>query len=102
MTRFRRIDAKLSPHARAGHGLDPSLSVYREESTTPQNGASDSIIQFSLHYDVAQSKLTIHLQHATNLPRVYDSNGYPVQCDPLVVLHLEPDRGDIIMTITSS
>ena len=94
MTRFRRIDAKSSPHARAGHGLDPSLSVYREESTTPQNGASDSIIQFSLHYDVAQSKLTIHLQHATNLPRVYDSNGYPVQCDPLAVLHLEPDRGD--------
>ena len=36
MTRFRRIDAKSSPHARAGHGLDPSLSVYREESTTPQ------------------------------------------------------------------
>ena len=43
---------------------------------------------------MAQSKLTIHLQHATNLPRVYDSNGYPVQCDPLAVLHLEPDRGD--------
>ena len=99
-TRFHCVDVKSTPHVSLG--LDSSLSVYREESTTPLNGARDSkdtaIIQFSLHYDVAQSKLTIHLQHATNLPRMYDTNGYPVQCDPLVVLHLEPERGDTLQS----
>ena len=89
MTRFRHVNVESSCHV---SGPDQSLSVYREESA---NGTSDdAIVQFSLHYDVAQSKLRVNLQQAMNLPKTYDCNGYPVQCDPLVVLHLEPERGD--------
>lgn len=75
-------------------GLSPG-----SESITAQplseEGASNknAIIQFFLHHDVMHSKLTVHLQCASNLPKKYDRNGI-LQCDTFVTLHLEPDRGD--------
>ena len=61
-----------------------------------EGGASmnkNAVIQFFLHHDVMHSKLTVHLQCASNLPGKYDRNGL-LQCDTFVTLHLEPDRGD--------
>ena len=81
----------------------PGLPVYREKaastltsSNTPAGGPDnqDPIVQFSLHYDIQQSKLRVNLQYATNLPKAYCKRGSPVQCDPFVMLHLEPDRED--------
>ena len=56
---------------------------------------NNAIIQFFLHHDVMHSKLTVHLQCASNLPREHDRNGF-LQCDSFVTLHLEPDRGDTL------
>ena len=70
------------------------LPVYREKAVDTNDQGSDSkdpIIQFSLHYDVHQSKLRVHLQHASNLPEEF-CRGMPAQCDPYVMLQLEPDR----------
>ena len=82
----------------------PGLPVYREKAVSPLASSSaaaggnrdnrDPIVQFSLHYDIQQSKLRVTLQHATNLPKAYCKRGSPVQCDPFVMLHLEPDRED--------
>ena len=81
----------------------PELPVYREKAVSmlvssdttaghPDN--QDSIVQFSLHYDIQQSKLRVYLQCATNLPKAYCKQEGPVQCDPFVMLHLEPNRED--------
>ena len=90
----------------------PGLPVYREKAAVsplaltlstksqPQAQAQDDatddsqdpIVQFSLHYDIQQSKLRVNLQYATNLPKAYCKRGSPVQCDTFVMLHLEPDR----------
>ena len=81
----------------------PGLPVYREKAASTLTSSNtlagdpdnqDSIVQFSLHYDIQQSKLRVHLQYATNLPKAYCKRGSPVQCDPFVMLHLEPDRDD--------
>ena len=82
----------------------PGLPVYREKAVSTLTSSStqaqgdpdnqDSVVQFSLHYDIQQSKLRVNLQYATNLPKAYCKRGSPVQCDPFVMLHLEPDRGD--------
>ena len=52
----------------------------------------DAIVQFSVYYDVSQSRLRVHLQQASNLPRKYDRNECLVQYDPFVMLLLDPDR----------
>lgn len=82
-----------------------SLPVYREKSlrVVPQNGAdkvtaADPVIQFSLHYDIHQSKLRIELQHALNLPKTYSRSRSVHRCDPFVLLHLEPDRDDTLQS----
>ena len=78
----------------------PSLPVYREKALRAQTASSESkipIIQFSLHYDIHQSKLRVQLQHATDLPKVFH-RGRPVRCDPFVMLHLEPDRQDTLQS----
>ena len=83
----------------------PGLPVYREKavslltsSSTPAGDSADvnqdPIVQFSLHYDIQQSKLRVNLQYATNLPKAYCKRGSPVQCDTFVMVHLEPDRED--------
>ena len=69
-----------------------SLQAHRKESLNDLSNSA--IVQFSLHYDVTQSKLRVHLQHASNLPKTYDCKGNLVQCDPLIMLHLEPDKED--------
>ena len=70
-----------------------SVTLYREKAVDPQK---EAMIQFSLQYDLNQSKLNVHLQHATNLP--IDGNPELSQCDPFVMLHLEPDREDIFQS----
>ena len=78
-------------------------SVYREKSLRRQKCIEldlsainlDPTIQFSLHYDVLQSKLRIHLEYAADLPKE-NLFGMPVRCDPFVILHLEPDREDTL------
>lgn len=75
----------------------PGLPVYREKSVRLQNASGedpDPIIQFSLHYDIHQSKLRVHVQHASYLPKTPVHKGQPVQCDPFVMMHLEPERED--------
>ena len=81
----------------------PGLPVYTEKaastltsSNTPAGDPDnqDPIVQFTLHYDILQSKLRVYLQHATNLPEVFCKQGSLEQCDPFVMLHLEPDRED--------
>ena len=75
-------------------------SVYREKTLRHQKCIDlpdqlDPTIQFSLHYDVLQSKLRIHLEYAADLPKE-NLLGMPVRCDPFVILHLEPDREDTL------
>ena len=64
-----------------------SLTMYREKAI---DLTKDAIVQFSLQYDTHQSKLRVDLQYASNLMGF--CNGDPIQCDPLVKLHLEPDN----------
>ena len=87
---------------KAIHYSVPGLPVYREKAVSSLTSSReapgdpdnrDAIVQFSLHYDIQQSKLRVHLQYATNLPKAY-VRGSPIQCDPFVMLHLEPDRED--------
>ena len=68
-----------------------TLPMYRENSLNPDT--NDPLVQFSLHYDVHQSKLRVHLQHALNLPQEF-SKGLPMECDPFMMLHLEPHKDD--------
>ena len=76
-------------------------SVYREKTLGRQKSIDlsdhpvDPTIQFSLHYDVLQSKLRIHLEYAADLPKEF-LLGMSVRCDPFVILHLEPDREDTL------
>ena len=80
----------------------PGLPVYRERAIkgTTNGGAGvdgkkTPIVQFSLHYDIQKSKLSVSLHHAVDLPVVYftgTSTSSSVRCDPFVMLHLEPDR----------
>lgn len=75
-------------------------SMYREKTLRHQKSIDlsdhlDPTIQFSLHYDVLQSKLRIHLEYAADLPKEF-LLGMPVRCDPFVILHLEPDREDTL------
>lgn len=82
----------------------PGLPVYREKSVKLQNGSGenpDPIIQFSLHYDIHQFKLRVHLQHASNLPKTPVHKGQPVRCDPFMMLHLEPEREDTLQSEVS-
>lgn len=51
-------------------------------------------LQFSLHYDVQQSTLMVHLHHASNLP-AKDRQG---TSDPFVVLHLVPNKEEIFQS----
>ena len=71
-----------------------SPRMYREKAIDPQK---DAMIQFSLHYDLSQSKLRVHLQYASNLLM----EGNPEMCNPFVILHLEPDREDIFQSKVS-
>ena len=75
----------------------PAVPVYREIATATKNDTDlvkkNSIMEFSLHYDVRQSKLRVRLLNASDLPLELH-RGSPVQCDPFVVLHLEPNRED--------
>ena len=83
----------------------PGLPVYREKVVSPLTASvkssrkqsdpdyQDAIVQFSLHYDIQQSKLRVYLQYATKLPKAL-YKGSLVQCDPFVMVHLEPDRED--------
>ena len=64
-----------------------------KKSVEQSASENNAIIQFFLHHDVMHSKLTVHLQSASNLPWECDSNK-SLQCDSFVTLHLEPDRGD--------
>ena len=76
--------------------------VYREKGTStttcnaPAGDPDDQnpIMQFMLHYDIQQSKLTVHLHYA----KVFCKRGNSVRCDPFVILHLEPDRKDIFQS----
>jgi hypothetical protein len=93
LRRFRESSDSLS---------SPSgSSVYREKTLRHQkcidlpDNHLDPTIQFSLHYDVLQSKLRIHLEYAADLPKE-NLLGMPVRCDPFVILHLEPDREDTL------
>ena len=84
------------------------VPVYRERVLNmPQNDDTDGaskdqpIVQFSLHHDIQQSKLRVHLQHATDLPKDYSTSGdvsVPERCDSFVMLHLEPDRQDTLQS----
>ena len=75
----------------AGQHHFPYLPVYREKTVN----INDPIIQFSLHYDVQHLKLRVHLQHASNLLKEsLHRRLMSAQCDPYVMLHLEPDRED--------
>ena len=51
------------------------------------NSIADSEIKFSLCLD--QSRLTVRLRRAKNLPKEFRKD---MHCDPFVVLHLEPSR----------
>ena len=51
------------------------------------------MVNFSLRFHHDQSKLTVHLKEARNLPKECRK-----ECDPFVVLHLEPDREDTFQT----
>ena len=60
------------------------------EKSVVEASNNNAVIQFFLHHDVMHSKLTVHFQSASNLPKKYDRNGI-LQCDTFVALHLEPD-----------
>lgn len=78
----------------------PTLPVYREKTLNPKElDIKDPVVQFSLHYDVQQSVLRVHLQRASNLS-VKFCKGMPTQCDPFVILHLVPYREDTFQTQT--
>ena len=99
LRRFSLADKEVYDHFSNGHRGSGS-SVYREKSLTRQKSVDmpdhhDPIVQFSLHYDVLQSKLRIHLEYAADLPKEF-LLGMPVRCDPFVILHLEPDRQDTL------
>ena len=77
-----------------------SLPVYREKSLRVDVGDGkepEPTVQFSIHYDIHQSKLRVHLQHASNLPK-HTSKGRQVRCDSFVMIHLEPDREDTLQS----
>ena len=77
-----------------------SLPVYREKALSIDVGDGkepEPTVQFSIHYDIHQSKLRVHLQHASNLPK-HTSRGRLVRCDPFVMIHLEPDREDTLQS----
>lgn len=93
-----RRHAFVQPGSQISFPPQMGLSSGNESVTTQpvaEEGASrnNAVVQFFLHHDVMHSKLTVHLQSASNLPRKYDRNGF-LQCDTYVTLHLEPDRGD--------
>ena len=71
-----------------------SLTMYREKAIDP---TKDAIVQFSLQYDTHQSKLRVDLEYASNLMGFYNSDPIP-QCDPLVKLHLVPDREETLQS----
>ena len=72
----------------------PSVPVYREVATCAKSDSDlNPTMEISLHYDICQSKLRVHLQKVSDLP-VELHRGAPMQCDPFVVLHLEPNRQD--------
>lgn len=82
------------PHHSSGGAAGASGS--RSGSSSPVV-SSNPVIQFSLHYDIHQSKLRVHLQHASDLPKVF-YRGRSTRCDPFVMLHLEPDRQDTLQS----
>ena len=69
---------------------------YQSPANPMNDTRNDAMIQFLLHYDVTQSKLKVHLQHVSNLPREYDRIGRLMRCDPYVTLQLEPDKSDTL------
>jgi hypothetical protein len=58
------------------------------EENNPTGQSDKPMLQFSLHYDIQQSTLMVHLHHASNLP-AKDRQG---TSDPFVVLHLTPNK----------
>ena len=58
------------------------------EESNPTGQSDKPMLQFSLHYDIQQSTLMVHLHHASNLP-AKDRQG---TSDPFVVLHLTPNK----------
>ena len=81
---------ELRKKKRNTDSIAQTVSLMKAASTQLEHG-KDGIVQFSVYYDVAQSRLKVHLQHASNLPMVF-SKGNPVHCDLIVMLHLDPDR----------
>ena len=104
LQRFARIPAQQerSSTLEDGGNAHPStgdhevsLPVYRERVVQSHQGLRRSpMVQFSLYYDLHQSKLRVHLQRVYNLPALHLNTTNTVRCDPMVVVHLEPDRGD--------
>ena len=64
------------------------LPVFEENNPPGQD--NKPMLQFSLHYDIQQSTLMVHLHHASNLP-AKDRQG---TSDPFVVLHLTPNKAE--------
>ena len=62
------------------------LPIIEENPLTGQS--NKPMLQFSLHYDIQQSTLMVHLHNASNLP-AKDRQG---TSDPFVVLHLTPNK----------
>ena len=72
----------------------PGVPVCKEitnKTTDLDRTLFDSTIDFSFHLD--QYKLKVRLKNATDLPKEFRKNCL-VQCDPFVMLHLEPSRED--------
>lgn len=64
------------------------LPIIEEYPVSEQSTCNMPVLQFSLHYDIQQSTLMVHLHHASNLP-AKDRQG---TSDPFVVLHLTPNK----------
>ena len=67
----------------------PSLPILQEQSL--ESDQTHPSLQFSLHYDIQRSLLSVHLHHASNLPAM-DKRG---TSDPFVVMFLIPNREEI-------
>ena len=105
LQRFVRVDAQdrsstdeYGGYSNGDRGILQSLPVYRERVMQSRHhirvpADKNPMLEFSLYYDLHQSKLRVHLQRAMHLP-VFRLNSTPVRCDPVVVMHLEPDRRD--------
>ena len=80
------------PITRSESSLTMELPIIEENLLLEQRNRP--ALQFSLHYDILQSTLMIHLHHASNLP-AKDRQG---TSDPFVRLHLTPNKEQVFQS----